>query len=185
VSFIFRCALIFVDTCAHTHFYSKSISIFRFLASCPDDVSSHPDAPLSIFPAVQTTCHTVWKPDRPKHHPSGRRGFPSGHSSVSRSFCSSLHPSRHLSSPSGRPSVFDQASDFLSKSAYGKIAATVRKTWIPVQTRYSLKASSQFKLNRPDAGLPWSGHAYNRYGNCVQQINHPNVHPPLSGRAKP
>jgi hypothetical protein len=30
-----------------------------------------------------------------------------------------------------------------------------------------LKASSQFKFNRPDAGLPWSGRAFNRYGNCV------------------
>jgi hypothetical protein len=35
--------------------------------------------------------------------------------------------------------VFDQASDFLSKIKYGKIAATVRMTWIPVQTRYSLR----------------------------------------------
>jgi hypothetical protein len=35
--------------------------------------------------------------------------------------------------------VFDQASDFLSKIKYGKIAATVRTTWIPVWTRYSLR----------------------------------------------
>jgi hypothetical protein len=30
-----------------------------------------------------------------------------------------------------------------------------------------LKASSQFKLNCPDAGLSWSERVYNRYGNCV------------------
>jgi len=33
----------------------------------------------------------------------------------------------------------DRASDFLSKSKFGKIAATVRTTWIPVRTRYSLR----------------------------------------------
>jgi hypothetical protein len=43
-----------------------------------------------------------------------------------------LYPSGRLSSPSGRLSVFDQASNLLSKSKYGKIAATVR-------TRYSLR----------------------------------------------
>jgi hypothetical protein len=53
--------------------------------------------------------------------------------------CSSLHPFGRFSSPSGRPSVFDQASDFLSKSKYGKIATTVRTTWIPVRTHYSLR----------------------------------------------
>jgi hypothetical protein len=53
--------------------------------------------------------------------------------------CSSLHPSGRFSSPSGRLSVFDQASYFLSKIKYGKIAATVRTTWIPVLRRYSLR----------------------------------------------
>jgi hypothetical protein len=43
--------------------------------------------------------------------PSGRRGLPSGPFTATRSFCSSLHPSRHISSPSGRLSVCDQASD--------------------------------------------------------------------------
>jgi hypothetical protein len=43
-----------------------------------------------------------------KHHPSRRHIFPSGPSTVLRSFYSSLHPSGHLSSPSGRPSVIDQ-----------------------------------------------------------------------------
>jgi hypothetical protein len=55
-----------------------------------------------------------------QHHPSKRRIFPSGPSIVSRSFCSSLHPSGHLSNPSGRPSVIDQL-QILSKFRYGKI----------------------------------------------------------------
>jgi hypothetical protein len=83
----------------------------RFPSSRPDDVSSHPDAHLSILPAVWTTCHNVWMLDRLKHHPSGRRGFLSGPFTVSRSFCSSLHPSGRLSSSSGSLTVFDQASD--------------------------------------------------------------------------
>jgi hypothetical protein len=53
--------------------------------------------------------------------------------------CSSLHSSGRFSSPSGRSSVFDQASGFLSKHRYGKIAATVRTTWIPVRPRYFLR----------------------------------------------
>jgi hypothetical protein len=31
--------------------------------------------------------------------------------------------------------------------------------------------------NRPDASLPWSGRAYDRYENCVQQITRLNGHP--------
>jgi hypothetical protein len=38
----------------------------------------------------------------------------------------------------------------LSKIKYGKSAATVRTTWIPVRTRFSLRQESQFKYNRPD-----------------------------------
>jgi hypothetical protein len=82
-----------------------------------------------------------YRPDvlQTKASSSGRCGFPFGHSSVSRTFCSSLHPSGRLSSPSGRLSVIDRASNFLSKIKYGKIAATIRATWIPVRSRYSLR----------------------------------------------
>jgi hypothetical protein len=52
---------------------------------------------------------------------------------------SSLLPFERFSSPSGRLSVFDQASDFLSKIKYGKITATVRTTWIPIRLRYYLR----------------------------------------------
>jgi hypothetical protein len=54
-----------------------------------------------------------YRPDtrQTKHHSTRRRGFPSGPFTVSRSFCSSLHPFERLSSPSGRLSVFNQASD--------------------------------------------------------------------------
>jgi hypothetical protein len=88
--------------------------------------------------------------------------------------CSSLHPSGRFSSPSGRPSVFDQASGFLSKHRYGKITAAVWKTWIPVRMRSSIRQVSQFKSRRQSA---WSGRACIRYGNCVHQIDRQDAHP--------
>jgi hypothetical protein len=65
----------------------------RFPAIRPDNVSFHPDAHLSILQAIWTTYHKVRTPDRLKHHPSGRSGF----------------PSRRCGFLSGRLSVFDQA----------------------------------------------------------------------------
>jgi len=64
--------------------------------------------------------------------------------------CSSLHTSGRFSSPFGRPSVFDQASGFLFKHRYWKIAATVWTTWIHVRMRSSIRQVSQFKSRRPD-----------------------------------
>jgi hypothetical protein len=93
---------------------AKKIEDFRFPVSRPDDVSSRPDAHLSTVPSVRTTCSS--RPDarqtsiiRPDDV-----SFPSGPYTVSRSFCSSLHPSRHRSNPFGRLSVLEQ-SQILSK----------------------------------------------------------------------
>jgi hypothetical protein len=41
--------------------------------------------------------------------------------------------------------------DFFPKHRYGKITPTVQTTWIPVQTRSSIRQVSQFKSRRPDA----------------------------------
>jgi hypothetical protein len=57
-----------------------------FPASRPDDVSYRPDAQLFNASAVRTMCQTVRTHIRLKHHPSGRHGFLSGPSYVSRSF---------------------------------------------------------------------------------------------------
>jgi hypothetical protein len=96
---------------------AKKIEDFRLPISRPDHVLSRPDAHLSIRPDdvfTPTGCQTD------QHRPSGRRIFPSGPSTISRSFCSSLHPSGPLSSRSERPSVIDQLQIFPS-SEYGKI----------------------------------------------------------------
>jgi len=99
----FTCQSIFRRLCT-----ARKIEDFRFPISRPDDVSSRSDAHLSTVPSVRTTCSS--RPDdrqtsiiRPDDV-----SFPSGPYTVSRSFCSSLHPSGPLSSPSGRPSVIDQ-----------------------------------------------------------------------------
>jgi hypothetical protein len=65
--------------------------------------------------------------------------------------CSSLYPSRRFSSTSGRLSVFHKLQDLFPKHSYGKITATVQTTWIPIQTRLSIRQVSQFKSRRPDA----------------------------------
>jgi hypothetical protein len=70
-------------------------------------VSSRLNAHLFIVP---TRLDDVsYRPDvlRTKASPSGQCGFPSGHSSVSRSFCFNLHLSERLTSLSGRPSVIE------------------------------------------------------------------------------
>jgi hypothetical protein len=64
--------------------------------------------------------------------------------------CSNLHTSGRFSSPSGRPSLFDQTSGFLSKHRYGKITTTFRTTWIPIRTCSSIRQVSQFKSRRLD-----------------------------------
>jgi hypothetical protein len=86
---------------------AKKIEDFRFPVSHRDDVSSRPDAHLSTVPSVRTTCSS--RPDarqtsiiRPDDV-----SFPSGPYTLSRSLCSSLHPSEHRSSPSGRISVLE------------------------------------------------------------------------------
>jgi hypothetical protein len=64
--------------------------------------------------------------------------------------CSSLHPSGCFSSTSGRLLVFDKLQAFFPKHSYGKFAAAVRKTWIPVRTLSSIRQVSHSKSRRSD-----------------------------------
>jgi hypothetical protein len=86
----------------------------------PDDMSYRPNAHQTKASSVWTTWIPIW-------------------TFLCFENCSNLHPSGRFSSPFERLSVFDQASDFLSKIKYGKIGATVWTTWIPFRTRYSLR----------------------------------------------
>jgi len=92
--------------------------------------------------------------------------------------CSSFHLFGRFSSPSGRLSVFDQASRFLSKTQIcedccnrpddvdSRLDALIHKESIAIQIQASGRQSS------------WSGRASIRYGNCVHQISRPDDHPP-------
>jgi hypothetical protein len=125
--------------------------------------------------------------------PSGRHDIPSRRSTVqassvrtTRTFCpdlllcrealnyNSLHPSGRFSSTSGHHSVFDQLWDFFPKHKYGKIVATVRTMWIPVQTRSSIGQVTHSKIKTSGRQSSWSGHASYIYENCVHQINRPD-----------
>jgi hypothetical protein len=109
----------------------------RIPCSRPDDVIYRLDAHLSKASFVWTT--RTFHPDFPLCRETSNY--------------SSLHPSERFCSMSRRHSVFDQLWDFLPKHRYGKIAATIRTTWIPVQTRSSIRQVSHSKSKRPDTSL--------------------------------
>jgi hypothetical protein len=131
-------------------------------------MSYRPDAHLSKASSVRTT--RTFHPDLPLCREYSN--------------CSSLHPSRSFSSTSGQFSVFDKLQDFFPKHSYGKITATIRTTWIPVQTRSSIR---QVSHSNPDV---WTMVLMVR--TRVHQIwkvhasNQPSRQPSsCSGRAKP
>jgi hypothetical protein len=80
---------------------AKKIEDFSFPVSRLDDVSSCPDAHLSTVPSVRTTCSSRLDARQTSIICPDDASFPSGPYTVSRNFCSCLHPSRHLTSPSG------------------------------------------------------------------------------------
>jgi hypothetical protein len=156
-----------------TQFASQKI---RFPASRPDHVSYRLNAHHSKASSVWTT--RTFSPNLPL--------------CLEVLNCSSLHPSGRFSNTFGRLSVFDQLQDFFPKHRYGKIAATVWKTWTSVRTRSSIRQVSQFKSRRPDSSqhgpdaraldmkiacikstvgrpFPWSGHTKPLYGNYLQR----------------
>jgi len=148
--------------------HSLQVRKIRFPTSRPDDVSYSPDAQLSNASTIRTTSHTVRTLIRLKHHLSGRRGFPSGPSSLSRSF--------ELLQLASVRTIQQLVRMILSVRSSLKISfqTQIWKDYCncsdDVDSRPAtllLKASSQFKINSSDASLPWSGRAYDRYENCV------------------
>jgi len=207
------------------HLYVKMLFYkgFRYSEVFQKILKSEKSVPCQPF---ERSCHPVRTPICPLFHPSGRRGILSwrlDRPSIFRPDDVDFHPDHPLyreacvpacirpDVSAARPdtSQYSTKLQILSKFIYGKIATTVRMTWIPVRTRFSLRQESQFKFNCPDASLPsfgrayirygncvinfnrldaclsWSGDTHHRYGNCVLKINHPDDHSPWSGRAKP
>jgi hypothetical protein len=178
------------------------------------------------LPAIWMTCHTVRTPNCPKHHPSGRCDIPFRRSIIhsiirpddvdfrsdlplcqEASNCSKLHPSGRFNSTSGKHSVFDQASGFLSKTQIwedccnrpddmdsrpdmlnpkGKyriqnpdVRTSVIMVWMRKHQIWKLRASDQ-PSRRPSS---WSGCAKPLYGNYLQQMyDRPDDRTTPSGR---
>jgi len=150
-----------------------------FPTSRLDDVSYRPDAQLSNESAFRTMCQTFRTHMKLKHHPSGRRGFPSEPSSVSRSF------------------------ELLQLASVWTIQQPIRMT---LSVRSSFRISFQTQIwedcyNRPDdvesrpyalihkvsiaiqiqtsgQQSSWFGRASIKYGNFVHLLNCPDDHPP-------
>lgn len=141
-------------------------------------MSYRPDAQLSNASAFWTTCQTIRTHIRLKHHSSRRCGFLSGPSSVSRSFeLLQLTYVQTIQQPvlttfSVRSSFrisfqtqiwedcFNDADDVDSHPD-----ALIHKASIAIRIQTSGRQSA------------WSERACIRYGNCVDQIDRPNVHP--------
>jgi len=118
---LFRIKSLVCKECSSQGFYYSEV-LQRFCTSYKSEESvpcqpswrpccGSPDSNLSTVPSVWTTYHTVWTPDRSSIIRPDDMLFLSGPFTASRSFCSSFHLSGRISSPSGRLSVFDQASD--------------------------------------------------------------------------
>jgi hypothetical protein len=146
----------------------------RFPVSRPDD---------RAIPSGRSSVHCSSCPDdvpyrsdtrQTKHHPFGWRGLLSGPSTVSRSFCSNLHLSGRLSSPSGRLSVFDQASNSFQVHLW--------EDWCNRSDDVDshpdellLKARIVIQIQSSRRQSAWSRRAFNRYGNCWFDFNHPDA----------
>jgi hypothetical protein len=129
---------------------------------------------IGSLPAVRMTCHPVWTFIGPQFHPSRLRAIPSGrptNQSIIRlddvNFCPDTHLHREASVPACIRSNVSAARPDDSQWSSFRFSFQVQ-----------IREESQFKFNRPDASLPWSECALNRYGNCVQKINRPDGHPP-------
>lgn len=142
-------------------------------------MSSRLDAQLSKASVVWTTCHTIRTLIRLKHHPSERCGFPSGPSSLSRSIKLLQVASAWTFQQPVRTTLRVRPSfRFSFQNKKWEDCCNHPDDVDSSPDALLLNVSSQFKFNHLDASLIGSGGAYERYGNYVQQITHPNGHPP-------
>jgi len=112
--------------------------IEKFPVSRPDNVSSRPDAHLSIAPYVRTICHTVRTPDSPASSVRTTCFFRPDTYIVSRSFCASLlRPDVSAARPDAYQ--FLNGSLILSKFQEREDQSTVRTMWYTVRTRIFIR----------------------------------------------
>jgi len=144
----------------------------RFPACRSDDVSYSPGAQLSKALVIRTTCHTIRKHIRLKHHPS--RPF-----SVSRSFeLLQLASVRTIQQPV-RTTLSVRSSFKISFQT--QIWEDCCNCPDDVESRPDAlihKASIAIQIQTSGCQPAWSGRASIRYGNCVHLINRSDDHPP-------
>jgi hypothetical protein len=135
------------------------------------------DAHLSKASAVRKTCHTVRTPICSKHHPSGRCGFPSGPSPVSRSFeLFQLASVRTFRQYIRTTLSVQQASGFLSKTQLWEDCCNRLDDVDSHPDALIDKASIAIQMQTSGRRSLWLKRACIRYGNCVHQINHLDDH---------
>jgi hypothetical protein len=128
-------------------FQSEVRRITKFPVSCPDDVSSRPDAHLFTVPSVRTTFHSVRTSDRQASPVRMTCFFRPDTYFVSRSFCANLlRPDFSAARPDAYQ--FSNGSLILSKFQEREDQSTVRTMWYPFWTRISVRQESQLKMNR-------------------------------------
>jgi hypothetical protein len=103
----------------------------RFPISRPGDCAI-PSRRSSVHCSIRLD-DMPYRPDarQTKHLLPRRRGLLSEPSTISRSFCASLHPSGRLSSPSGRCPVIDQLQIFFPSSNKGRLMQPSRRHGFP------------------------------------------------------
>jgi len=129
-----------------------------FPASCPDDVTYHPDAHLSKASSLRTT-----------------RTFPPD---MSRSF--KLHQLASIQTFQHHvrtPLSVQLAIGFPSKTQLWEDRCNRPDDVDSRPDALIHKASIAFKIQTSRRQSSWSGSASIRYGNCVHQINSPDDHP--------
>lgn len=162
---------------------------------------SCPDAHLSTVSSVRMMCHPVRTPDRSASSVRMTCSFRPNPYTVSRRFCSSLHPSERFSSTSGRLSVLERFSDSFQVPRKGRSIncpdACFCKARIAIQIQPSERLTAvvrtrvQHKLKLPirlqlSGRLPlmvWT-HTLQIWKLRVEELPSGRS-PPWSGRAKP
>jgi hypothetical protein len=210
VSFIFRCALIFVDTYAHTlflevnfnfqfHFsrcFLTGISQFicasrRFCIVCKSE-NSIPCKPSGrpchiVRTLICLNCQPFgWRviPSRrpsPKHHPSGRRELSVQTFPYVEKFWTTPACIR-LDVSAARPNNSQCSTSFRISFQNTVIGRSLQNPDDVDSCPDALihKASIAFKIQTFWRQSAWSGRVCIRYGNCVHQINRPDDHSPGS-----
>jgi hypothetical protein len=131
-------------------------------------VSYNPNAQLSNASAVRTTCQTVRTHIKLKHHPSGRRGFSSRPSSVSRSFeLLQLASVRTIQQPVRTALSVRSSFRIYFQTQIWEVCCNRSDDVVSHPDALIHKASIAIQIQTSGRQSAWSGRASIRYGNCV------------------